>query len=358
MTGQGSIWDEEVRGRTAEAGLLRLSGLDQLLHAIRGHTPAPPIHHLTGLRPSEAGIGRATFVMPATDWLQNSAGILPGGVLAFLADAPFGAAVSTGLPVGKVITTAELSMSFVRPATPKSGMLVARGATLHSGRSVGLSQVHVEDGEGRLLAHGTSRLVIIDFPVDETVPIPRPDAPIAEPPDPYLRAARGTVFEPSFFDTASGLDLLQGFIDGSIDPPPLGYLIDGGPVAASEGRCSWRMQTSKWLASPGLPLYGGAIALLADLALGASIQATLPAGTTYGMLDLKVQFVRPVFPGTGDLIADGEVTHRGRSIAIANAILRNAEGKSVAFATGSAMVLPGGVAQLLRAEFPAPATDS
>jgi acyl-coenzyme A thioesterase PaaI-like protein len=47
--------------------------------------------------------------MPATEWLQNAAGIFPGGVLAFLADAPFGASVSTGLPVGKVLTTSELS---------------------------------------------------------------------------------------------------------------------------------------------------------------------------------------------------------------------------------------------------------
>lgn len=356
-TDPGPIWDEPVRGRTAEPGLLRLPGLEQLLHGIQGRTPAPPIHHLTGLRPSEAGIGRATFVMPATGWLQNPAGIFPGGVLAFLADAPFGAAVATGLPVGKVITTAELSMSFLRPATPSNGMLIARGSALHSGRSVGLSQVHVEDAEGRLLSHGTSRLVIIDLPVDETVPIPGPEPAIPDPPDPYLRPVRGTVYDPSFFDAASGLDNLRGFIEGRFDPPPLGYLIDGGPVAADEGRCTWRMQTSRWLSSPGLPLYGGAIALLADLALGGSIQTTLSAGTTYGMLDLKVQFVRPVFPGTGDLVAEAEVTHRGRSIAIANAVLRNAEGKNVAFATGSAMVVPGGVAQLVRAEPPAPSTD-
>lgn len=207
----GHIWDEPVRGRSGEFGLLRLSGLEQLLAGIHGRGPAPPNHHLTGLRPTEAGVGRATFVMPATEWLQNPAGIFPGGILAFLADAPFGGAISTGLPVGKVLTTAELSMSFLRPATPSSGTLIGRGLALHTGRSVGLSQVHVEDAEGRLLAHGTSRLVLIDVPVDETAPVPKADPPVTDPPDPYLRPARGTVYGPQEIDGAHGLELLRGF---------------------------------------------------------------------------------------------------------------------------------------------------
>jgi uncharacterized protein (TIGR00369 family) len=292
--------------------------------------------------------------MPATEWLQNAAGIFPGGVLAFLADAPFGASVSTGLPVGKVLTTSELSMSFLRPATPRSTMLIGRGAALHSGRSVGLSEVHVEDADGRFLAHGTSRLVLLDVPVDETVPIPEADLPITDPPDPYMRPFQGTVLAPEAIDAASGLELLQGHIAGTFDPPPLGYLIDSGPVKAAEGSCTWRMGASGWLSSPGPQLYGGALALLADMALSAGIQTTVPAGTTYGMLDLKVQFVRPVFPGSGDLLAEAEVAHRGRSMAIANTVIRNAEDKPVAFATGSAMILPGGVAQLLRPYPPAP----
>jgi acyl-coenzyme A thioesterase PaaI-like protein len=126
MTTSPDIHEEPARGRTAEVGLLRLSGIDQLLAGIQGRTPAPPIHHLTGLRPSEAGIGRSTFTMPATEWLQNPIGIFPGGVLAFLADAPLGGALSTGLPPGKILTTSELSMSFLRPASPRSTMLIGR----------------------------------------------------------------------------------------------------------------------------------------------------------------------------------------------------------------------------------------
>lgn len=351
------IWEEPVRGRSGELGLLRLSGLEQLLAGIQGRGPAPPIHHLTGLRPTEAGVGRATFVMPASGWLQNAAGIFPGGVLAFLADAPFGGAISTGLPVGRVVTTTELSMSFLRPATPRSRMLIGRGGALHSGRSVGLSQVHVEDGLGRFLAHGTSRLVLLDIPVDDSVPIPEADAPITDPPDPYQRPVEGTVYDAALFDSMSGLEVLQAYIDGVYDRPPLGYLIGGGPVEASDGSCTWRMPTSAWLSSPGMSLYGGAIALQADLALSAAVQSTLPAGTSYGTLDLKVQFVRPVFPGTGDLLARAQVTHRGRSIAIADAVIRNAEGKPVAFATGSAMLVAGGVGQLLRAEPAAPTPE-
>jgi uncharacterized protein (TIGR00369 family) len=357
MTTSPDIHEEPARGRTAEVGLLRLSGIDQLLAGIQGRTPAPPIHHLTGLRPSEAGIGRSTFTMPATEWLQNPIGIFPGGVLAFLADAPLGGALSTGLPPGKILTTSELSMSFLRPASPRSTMLIGRGAAVHSGRSVGLSEVHVEDAEGHYLAHGTSRLVVLDVPVDDSVPIPERDEPITDPPDPYLRPASGRLYDADVLDRMDGLEQIQVYIDGRFEPPPVGRQLGSRITHRAQGRCPWRLAPTRRLWRPPQPLYGGAIAFIADAALSGAIGSTLPAGTTYGVLDLKVQFVRPVFPETGDLTAEGWVTHRGRSMAVANAEIRNGEGKPAAFATGSAMLLPGGVRQLLRAEPAAPPPD-
>ena len=48
---------------------------------IRGQGPKPPIHHLTGLIPVEAGFGSSTFRMPVTPWLQTTVpGVMVGGV--------------------------------------------------------------------------------------------------------------------------------------------------------------------------------------------------------------------------------------------------------------------------------------
>jgi uncharacterized protein (TIGR00369 family) len=99
---------------------------------------------------------------------------------------------------------------------------------------------------------------------------------------------------------------------------------------------------SEWLCSPIQGrLYGGAIALLAGTAIDGTVQTTLPAGTAFGPVDLKVYFLRPVPPDGRDLVARGTVIHRGRSIAIGTSDVFNADGKKVAVATGSAVILPG-----------------
>jgi len=71
------------------------------------------------------------------------------------------------------------------------------------------------------------------------------------------------------------------------------------------------------------------------------VQTTLPAGTAFGPVDLKVYFLRPVAPDGRDLVARGTVIHRGRSIAIGTSEVFDADGKKVAVATGSSVILPG-----------------
>ena len=58
-------------------------------------------------------------------------------------------------------------------------------------------------------------------------------------------------------------------------------------------------------------------------------------------MDLKVYFLRPVPPDGRDLVARGTVIHRGRSMAIGTSDVFNADGKKVAVATGSSVILPG-----------------
>src|SRR5437879_8041443 len=159
-----------------------------------GTMPAPPIHHLTGLRPAEGAPGTAVYTMPASPWWQTSAGVFTPGVMAFLAEAPLGAAISTALPAGKVLTTSDLTMNFLRPASVESERLVARARLIQAGRSLGLSEVTVEDARGRMLAHGTTRC----FLFQPVTPVPDPPARLDvvqrarfETPDPYERPAAG-----------------------------------------------------------------------------------------------------------------------------------------------------------------------
>ena len=114
------------------------------------------------------------------------------------------------------------------------------------------------------------------------------------------------------------------------------------PTAIEPGGVTFTMPASEWLCAPVQGrLYGGAIAMLAGTAVDGTAQTTCPAGTALAPVDLKVYFLRPVSPDGRDLIARGTVIHRGRSIVIGTSEVFDGDGKKVAVATGSAVVLPG-----------------
>ena len=51
--------------------------------------------------------------------------------------------------------------SETRPAPAVSGKLIAKGAQIKLGKTLGYAEARVTDEEGRLLAHGTSTLMIL-----------------------------------------------------------------------------------------------------------------------------------------------------------------------------------------------------
>ncbi|MFN2544762.1 MAG: PaaI family thioesterase [Actinomycetota bacterium] len=337
------IWREPSRGGYADLSFLGLDGMQRLDASVRGFMPPPPIHHLSGLRPTRVEEGLSVFEMPASPWWQTPAGVFTPGVMAFLADAPLGAAVSTALPPGKILATSDLSMSFLRPASVESERLVARGRLIQAGRSLGLSQVTVEDARGRVLAHGTTRCFLYEV----VSPPPEPPAelvsyerPVFDTPDPYLRDAVGEILSQDVWDRMTGLEILQAFVAQDLPSPPLGNFLGGRWVEAGEGAASFALPMTEWLNSPGMRIYGGAIAFLADIALAGAVQTTVPARSAFSPLDLKVNFVRPVVADGRDLVGHGTVVHRGRTLAVANASLVNADGKVVALASGSTLILP------------------
>jgi uncharacterized protein (TIGR00369 family) len=126
----------------------------------------------------------------------------------------------------------------------------------------------------------------------------------------------------------------------------MSHLFGVRPTEAGEGSATFVLPATQWLCSPLAKVEGGVIAMLADSALASAIQTTLPAGSALAMIDLKVNFLRPAQADNHDLVSQGIVVHRGRTMAVANADVTNADGKTVALATGSALILPGRPASL------------
>lgn len=323
---------------------LSWSGLQQMRAFLTHTAPNPPIHYLTGMRPTEAGPGTSTFVMPATGWLASPPGLVQLGTLAILADGPLGCAVQTALDPATPYTTAELSISGVRPLVPTGGTIVARGRLVHAGRTMALSEAMIEDGHGRALAHATSRCFVFP-PVVSPPPPPaeleRVPDPASPPVAPYLRPVLGEVLPQEVYDRLDGLEIYRRHIAGALPLPPISRLTGMRPVEASEGEVTFVCPASEWLCSPLGKVEGGVIALVAETPLVSAVQTLLPPGTSYAPLDLKVNFLRPVSPDGGELRGTGRVVHRGRTIVVATSEVVDASGRRVALATGSSMLLPG-----------------
>jgi uncharacterized protein (TIGR00369 family) len=307
---------------------------------IAGDVVAPPIHYLTGMEPTAAGPGTAEFQMPATRWLTSPSGFILSGALAVLADGPLGCALQTELGPSTGYTTAELSMSYLRPPIADGRTLTARGRAVHVGRSLGLTEVMVTDADGRDLAHGTSRCYIFPHP-GGTDTAPTPVAGAQDGPPPFERAAEGEATPAEVWLEYSGLEVLRRLIDGSQPAPPITHLTGLRPIAAEEGSCTFLMPASGWLPSPSGLLEGGTLVMLADAAMASAVQTTIPAATAFAPVDNTVKFLRPVPPDGRDLTATAKVVHRGRTIAVAEAQIRNADDKLVCTAISSIMILPG-----------------
>jgi uncharacterized protein (TIGR00369 family) len=249
------------------------------------------------MRPGEAGDGVSIFTMPASRWLLPPHGLVSIGVLSVLADGPLGCAIQSQLPPATPYTTAELSLTSVRPVRATGGTLTARGRVVHPGRRMALSEVYIEDETGRLVAHGTSRCMILPTidglpPAGSLEPAPQPD----DSDDPWRRPVMGEVLAQPVWDQYSGLEILQRALAGELPRPPLSYLTGLRPTEVSQGSATFVLPASGWLCPPTGLVEGGMIALLADSAIQSAIQTTIPAATAMASIDLKVNFLRPAPP--------------------------------------------------------------
>lgn len=343
MSAMKPIWEEPAQGAFPGPIFLGWSGLEQIRSFIRGVSPRPPIHYLTGMRPTEASPGGATFTMPATPWLQAPPGSLYPGALAILADGPLGCAVQVGLPPMTPYATAEMSINYIRPTPADGRSLICRGRLIIAGKTLGLSDCIIEDDRGRVIATGTSRCFI--FPPFGPAPDEPPKVeswvqPAYDTLPPYQRPVEGEVLTQQVWDSLSGLEIMKRLAAGDLPKPPCHFLTGLRPTEAEEGSCTFVLPASEWLCSPLGKLEGGTIAMLADSAIQGAVQTTVPSGTSYAPMDLKINFLRPVNPDNQDVTARAKVVHRGRTTAIATAELTGADGKNVAIATGSALILP------------------
>jgi uncharacterized protein (TIGR00369 family) len=357
------IWEEPAKGGYPDRSFLALAGEQRMGAARRGLIPYSPMGYLTELEMTEGSRGHSTFSMPASPWFANSSGLISGGVLALIGDAALGSVIHSDVGPGQGMTTAELSMSFLRPVVPRSGTAITgSGQLIHRGRSLGISEAFLFDDDDQLISHGTTRCTVFP-PVD---PLPDPPEggtpeldqrpPGDDPNDPLRRPVEGEVLPQEVFERP-GLDILRELIEDDLPRPPIHHLTGLRLVEAEEGETVVVLPCSKWLSTSAGTIQGGFTAMLAESAMTGAVFSTAPADTAVATLDFKVNYLRPVFPDGNEITASARILHRGRTLVVATAELTNAEGKKVALATGSSMYLPGRPANLVGVELGSDSAD-
>lgn len=136
----------------------------------------------------------------------------------------------------------------------------------------------------------------------------------------------------------SGLDYLQGILDGKFPAPAIGKTLQFRLKEVSEGRAVFTGIPSADHLNPIGTVHGGYVATLLDSALACCVHTLCPVGYASTSVELKINFVRPVFPQTGRLTCTGTVIHPGRQLATAEAKLVDEAGKLYAHGTQTCSV--------------------
>jgi uncharacterized protein (TIGR00369 family) len=64
------------------------------------------------------------------------------------------------MPAGKVFTTLEMKVNYVRPLTRESGEVRCEGNVIHVGGRVATAEGRILDEDGKLYAHGTATCML------------------------------------------------------------------------------------------------------------------------------------------------------------------------------------------------------
>ncbi len=121
----------------------------ELEAALRARFNANPFIQFVGIQAPQLGKGYACFVLPMKHDLENSIGLLQGGMIAALADEAVAFALYSLVKEGETINTVEMKINFL--GAVKEGEVEAEARIAKRGRTISLGEAVVRQGE-RLVA--------------------------------------------------------------------------------------------------------------------------------------------------------------------------------------------------------------
>jgi uncharacterized protein (TIGR00369 family) len=135
------------------------------------------------------------------------------------------------------------------------------------------------------------------------------------------------------------MDRAQKIIAGEIRVP-IGQTLGFNIVEIGPDKAAFEMEAiADRHANPMGTVHGGVLCDLSDGAMGMAWASELDEGETFTTLELKINFLKPVW--NGRLRAEARVVKRGKTVGLVECDVRDAKGDLVAHATSTVMTLRG-----------------
>ena len=137
----------------------------------------------------------------------------------------------------------------------------------------------------------------------------------------------------------TNLENLERVIRGELPQSPAALLIGFRLTAVTKGEAVVEFDSDSRHANPMGTLHGGVLCDIADAAMGLAFHSTLEEGETFTTLELKINFLKPVW--SERLVATGRVIQRGKTIGLVECTVVNSKGARVAYSTSTCLTLRG-----------------
>ena len=137
----------------------------------------------------------------------------------------------------------------------------------------------------------------------------------------------------------TGLEVMQAMRDGRLPSAAISESLQLDVVEVERGRVVFAGKPSASFYNPLGTVHGGWPSTLLDSCMGCAVHTTLDVAGNYTTLELKVNFIRPIFESTGVVRAEGQVVHAGRRTATAEGRLVDEAGKLYAHGSTTCIIL-------------------
>lgn len=126
---------------------------------LRMFNQVAPIARYLGMTLSFTDKGRAVVDLPYNPNLDHALDGVHGGVYATLLDSAGWFTAAAAHDTGRWLATSEMSVHFLAPVARTS--LRAVGRLIKQGKRQDVAEMHLYDGQGRLVGHGTGTFIVL-----------------------------------------------------------------------------------------------------------------------------------------------------------------------------------------------------